>query len=237
MQHRHHLAAAPVGLGQVARSDDQRVAARSLDRQRRRRACSSGSTITRSPSATPSTSHQIAERSRRVAPAPAARACRSTHETRTSRRRARPAPPRARRHAACLSGAPSSRSRNATLRAHVRQHARVALERSGSSPAPSPWRGRPWARSAAPPRQSAARGARRAGSRRAARSSTWRGRLRRRRPRPPACSMSAIVTTAPLVSAALENGVMLSPTLAFLVSTTPSNGARIRVWSSATSAA
>ena len=49
--------------------------------------------------------------------------------------------------------------------------------------------------------------------------------------------MSAIVTTAPLVSAALENGVMLSPTFALLVSTTPSNGARIRVWSSATSAA
>src|SRR5580765_3404785 len=50
-------------------------------------------------------------------------------------------------------------------------------------------------------------------------------------------SMSAIVTTAPLVSAALENGVMLSPTLALFVSTTPSNGARISVWSSATSAA
>src|SRR5262245_49027777 len=50
-------------------------------------------------------------------------------------------------------------------------------------------------------------------------------------------SMSAIVTTAPLVSAALENGVMLSPTLALFVSTTPSKGARISVWSSATSAA
>jgi len=49
--------------------------------------------------------------------------------------------------------------------------------------------------------------------------------------------MSAIVTTAPLVSAALEKGVMLSPTLALFVSTTPSNGARISVWSSATSAA
>jgi len=50
-------------------------------------------------------------------------------------------------------------------------------------------------------------------------------------------SMSAIVTTAPLVSAACENGVMLSPTFALLVSTTPSNGARISVWSKATSAA
>src|SRR5215470_11369343 len=49
-------------------------------------------------------------------------------------------------------------------------------------------------------------------------------------------SMSAIVTTAPLVSAACENGVMLSPTFALFVSTTPSNGARIRVQSSVTSA-
>ena len=50
-------------------------------------------------------------------------------------------------------------------------------------------------------------------------------------------SMSAMVTTAPLVSTRGENGVMMSPTLAFLVSTTPSNGARISVCSTATSAA
>ncbi len=48
--------------------------------------------------------------------------------------------------------------------------------------------------------------------------------------------MSAMVTTAPLLSAAEEKGVMLSPTLAFLVSTTPSKGARISVCSTATSA-
>ena len=48
--------------------------------------------------------------------------------------------------------------------------------------------------------------------------------------------MSAIVTTAPLLSAAAENGVMLSPTLAFFVSTTASNGARISVCSTLTSA-
>ena len=42
-------------------------------------------------------------------------------------------------------------------------------------------------------------------------------------------AMSAIVTTAPFVSAACENGVMLSPTFAFFVSTMPSNGARISV--------
>ncbi len=44
-------------------------------------------------------------------------------------------------------------------------------------------------------------------------------------------AMSAMVTTAPLVSIALENGVMLSPTFAFFVSTTPSNGARMSVCS------
>ncbi|MCY1232154.1 hypothetical protein D9M68_634280 [compost metagenome] len=49
--------------------------------------------------------------------------------------------------------------------------------------------------------------------------------------------MSAMVTIAPLVSAAAENGVMLSPTLACLTSTTPSNGARTTVCSTATSAA
>ncbi|MNR57898.1 hypothetical protein D3C85_1787640 [compost metagenome] len=48
--------------------------------------------------------------------------------------------------------------------------------------------------------------------------------------------MSAMVTTAPLVSDAAENGVMLSPTLACLISTTPSNGARITVCSTDTSA-
>ena len=49
--------------------------------------------------------------------------------------------------------------------------------------------------------------------------------------------MSAMVTTAPLLSAAEEKGVMLSPTLALLVRITPSNGARITVWSTATCAA
>ena len=37
------------------------------------------------------------------------------------------------------------------------------------------------------------------------------------------------VTTAPLESAAEENGVMMSPTFAFLAASTPSNGARISV--------
>jgi hypothetical protein len=50
-------------------------------------------------------------------------------------------------------------------------------------------------------------------------------------------SMSATVTTAPFASAAEENGVMLSPTLAFLVRTMASNGARISVCSTPTSAA
>ena len=50
-------------------------------------------------------------------------------------------------------------------------------------------------------------------------------------------SMSAIVTTAPLLSDADENGVMLSPTFACFASTMPSNGARITVWSTATCAA
>ncbi|MCY1241543.1 hypothetical protein D9M72_544510 [compost metagenome] len=50
-------------------------------------------------------------------------------------------------------------------------------------------------------------------------------------------SMSAMVTIAPLVSAAAEKGVMLSPTLACLTSTTPSKGARTTVCSTATSAA
>ena len=45
--------------------------------------------------------------------------------------------------------------------------------------------------------------------------------------------MSAMVTTAPLESAADENGVMLSPMLAFLVRTTPSKGARISACASA----
>jgi len=49
--------------------------------------------------------------------------------------------------------------------------------------------------------------------------------------------MSAIVTTAPLLSDACENGVMLSPTLACFSITTPSNGARITVWSTETCAA
>ncbi|MNC99449.1 hypothetical protein D3C83_177480 [compost metagenome] len=48
--------------------------------------------------------------------------------------------------------------------------------------------------------------------------------------------MSATVTTAPFAPAADENGVMLSPTSAFFVSTTASNGARITVCSTATSA-
>ena len=39
------------------------------------------------------------------------------------------------------------------------------------------------------------------------------------------------------VDRAEEKGVMMSPTLAFLVSTTPSNGARMSVCSTATSAA
>ncbi len=50
-------------------------------------------------------------------------------------------------------------------------------------------------------------------------------------------AMSAMVTTAPLASSAEENGVTTSPTLALLVSTTPSNGARISVCSTLTSAA
>ena len=41
--------------------------------------------------------------------------------------------------------------------------------------------------------------------------------------------MSAIITTAPFESTADENGVTISPTFAFFVSTTPSNGARITV--------
>ena len=49
-------------------------------------------------------------------------------------------------------------------------------------------------------------------------------------------SMSAMLTTAPLESVAEENGVMMSPTLAFLVSTMPSKGARISVCSTATPA-
>ncbi len=49
-------------------------------------------------------------------------------------------------------------------------------------------------------------------------------------------SMSAMLTTAPLESVADENGVMMSPTLAFLVSTMPSKGARMRVCSTETPA-
>ena len=41
--------------------------------------------------------------------------------------------------------------------------------------------------------------------------------------------MSAIDTTAPFESAALENGVTRSPTLAFFERMTPSNGARMIV--------
>ena len=41
--------------------------------------------------------------------------------------------------------------------------------------------------------------------------------------------MSAIVTTAPFESVALENGVTRSPTLALLDRMTPSNGARMIV--------
>ena len=41
--------------------------------------------------------------------------------------------------------------------------------------------------------------------------------------------MSAIVTTAPFESAADENGVTMSPTLALFDRITPSNGARISV--------
>ena len=41
--------------------------------------------------------------------------------------------------------------------------------------------------------------------------------------------MSAIDTTAPFESAAFENGVTRSPTLALLDRMTPSNGARITV--------
>ena len=48
--------------------------------------------------------------------------------------------------------------------------------------------------------------------------------------------MSAMVTTAACEPSADENGVITSPTLAFLVSTTPSKGARISVCSTATSA-
>ena len=48
--------------------------------------------------------------------------------------------------------------------------------------------------------------------------------------------MSAIVTTAPVVPEADENGVTMSPTLALLVSTMPVNGARISVWSKLTPA-
>ncbi len=44
-------------------------------------------------------------------------------------------------------------------------------------------------------------------------------------------SMSAIVTTAPVVPDADENGVTMSPTFALFVSTMPVNGARISVWS------
>ena len=50
-------------------------------------------------------------------------------------------------------------------------------------------------------------------------------------------SMSAIVTTAPVVPDAAENGVTMSPTFALLVNTIPVNGARISVWSKPTSAA
>jgi hypothetical protein len=42
-------------------------------------------------------------------------------------------------------------------------------------------------------------------------------------------SMSAIVTTAPFESVALENGVTRSPTFALFDRITPSNGARIIV--------
>ncbi len=41
--------------------------------------------------------------------------------------------------------------------------------------------------------------------------------------------MSAMLTTAPLESAADENGVTMSPTLAAFDTITPSNGARISV--------
>ena len=41
--------------------------------------------------------------------------------------------------------------------------------------------------------------------------------------------MSAMLTTAPLESVALENGVTMSPTFALLDRITPSNGARISV--------
>ena len=49
--------------------------------------------------------------------------------------------------------------------------------------------------------------------------------------------MSAMVTTAACEPSADENGVITSPTLAFFVSTTPSNGARISVCSTPTSVA
>ena len=48
--------------------------------------------------------------------------------------------------------------------------------------------------------------------------------------------MSAMFTTAPLESVAEEKGVMMSPTFAFLVSTMPSNGARMSVCSTDTPA-
>ena len=44
--------------------------------------------------------------------------------------------------------------------------------------------------------------------------------------------MSAMVTTAPCAPAALDMGVMMSPTLAFLTSTTPSKGATMFVYES-----
>ena len=47
---------------------------------------------------------------------------------------------------------------------------------------------------------------------------------------------SAMFTTAPFESTADENGVTMSPTFALLVTTTPSNGARISVKSTATRA-
>ncbi len=49
-------------------------------------------------------------------------------------------------------------------------------------------------------------------------------------------SMSAIVTTAPVVPDADENGVTISPTFALFVSTMPVNGALISVWSKPTPA-
>src|SRR6185503_11780312 len=234
VQHRHDLSAAPVRLGNAAHLDERGAHAAAHFTRAPSASRSGGLTITRSPGVSPS----ACTRSPSARPPSSLTRCaRPSFTTKTYF-----APSRSRSADLGTAGtglrsvAASSRSRNATLAAMSgttrgsRSMNRiftstVAFARStvGTTRCTTPatrcsgrassWISQGWPSFTLPSEDSATS------------ASTSR------------VSMSAIVTTAPLVSAALENGVMLSPTLALFVSTTPSKGARISVWSSATSAA